>query len=174
MIIVGYRLFYVLSKKQNIEKFPLSDTYVCQIRSEKSELAALRKSLRDREREREALLMHAASQRSTPLPFCCVQKQLKGNCKRAANAFLFFFQLFLFNTIIIGAFIVVSCRFTLSLSHTYRQTNTDGLKLSLLLLQLHSSISSMISAAWLDNFQSFLAFFKGQNKSLAIQLFLNI
>lgn len=59
MIIVDYRLFYVLSKKQNIEKFPLSDTYVCQIRNAKSELAALRESLRDRERE--ALLMHAAS-----------------------------------------------------------------------------------------------------------------
>lgn len=61
MIIVGYRLFYVLSKKQNIEKFPLSDTYVCQIRSEKSELAALRKSLTERERERHYSCMQPVS-----------------------------------------------------------------------------------------------------------------
>lgn len=71
MIIVGYRLFYVLSKKQNIEKFPLSDTYVCQIRSEKSELAALRKSLRERQRERG--ITHACSQLalySSPFLLC--------------------------------------------------------------------------------------------------------
>lgn len=48
MIIVSYRLFCVLSKKQTIEKFPLSDTFVCQIRSEKSELAALGKTERER------------------------------------------------------------------------------------------------------------------------------
>lgn len=79
---------------------------------------------------------------------CCLYKNNKkeiAHTKRAANA-LFFLHVLL-NTIIICAFIVVSCRL-LSLSpliNTYRQTNTyarltNGLKLLLLLFHSISMI----------------------------------
>lgn len=89
MIIVSYRLFCVLSKKQTIEKFPLSDTFVCQIRSEKSELAALGKT------ERERGITHACSQLAlSSSPFLLYTKTTKRklhtqNVRRMH--FLFFF-----------------------------------------------------------------------------------